>query len=162
MAPRVFYSFHYAKDAFRAAKIRGIGVVEGNQPCKDNDWESVTRGGDRAIENWIDRQMEGRTCAIILVGPETARRKWIDHEIIRAWNKKIGLLGIRIHKILDHHHQPAPPGENPFASIGWDNGRRLSDFVTVYDPPGANSAAAYAHIEANIDSWIKDAIRARK
>ena len=46
MAQRVFYSFHYKPDASRASQVRNIGAVEGNQPASDNDWETVTGGGD--------------------------------------------------------------------------------------------------------------------
>jgi len=35
---QVFYSFHYEADAWRAAQVRNMGVVEGNQPASDNEW----------------------------------------------------------------------------------------------------------------------------
>lgn len=54
MARRVFYSFHYQPDVTRVAKLRNIGVIEGNRPCTDNDWETVKRDGDAAIERWIN------------------------------------------------------------------------------------------------------------
>jgi hypothetical protein len=53
MTRRVFYSFHYVPDNWRASQVRNMGAVEGNQPAKDNDWETVTKGGDKAIEKWI-------------------------------------------------------------------------------------------------------------
>ena len=39
---RTFFSFHYKPDNWRAAKVRNMGVVEGNSPVSDNDWETVT------------------------------------------------------------------------------------------------------------------------
>jgi len=69
---RVFYSFHYKADAWRAAQVRNMGVVEGNEPVSDNDWEQITRGGDATIERWIDKQMEGRSCVVVLIGSWTA------------------------------------------------------------------------------------------
>ena len=33
---RVFYSFHYDADAWRAAQARNIGVTEHNSPVSDN------------------------------------------------------------------------------------------------------------------------------
>ena len=47
MARRVFYSFHYKNDNWRAATVRSIGTVEGNKPASDNDWETVKKGGGR-------------------------------------------------------------------------------------------------------------------
>ena len=50
MKRRVFYSFHYVPDNWRAATVRNIGAIEGNSPATDNDWETVTSGGDPAIK----------------------------------------------------------------------------------------------------------------
>lgn len=162
MTRKVFYSFHYAADAWRAAKIRQIGAIEGNRPAQDNDWEAVTRAGDKAIENWIKGQMDARTCAIVLVGPETAGRKWINYEIIEAWNRGIGLFGIRIHRLLDHQLRPARPGANPFDEIFFTGTQKpLSSVVKLYDPPGPLSADAYKEISDNIDRWIETAIDQR-
>lgn len=60
MKRNVFYSFHYEADNWRAAQIRKAGILEGNQPASDNDWESIKRGGDTAIKRWITGQMKGR------------------------------------------------------------------------------------------------------
>lgn len=57
MARKVFYSFHYQKDGWRASKVRNIGIVEGNAPASDNKWEEVKRSGDAAIRRWIRRLM---------------------------------------------------------------------------------------------------------
>lgn len=97
MARRAFYSFHYKPDNWRAATVRNIGSVEGNKPATDNNWEAITRGGDAAIENWIANQLKGRSCTVVLVGRNTANRKWINHEIVHSWNDGMGVVGIRIH-----------------------------------------------------------------
>ena len=53
MARRAFYSFHYEPDNSRAAQVRNMGMVDGNTPVADNDWETITKGGDAAIKKWI-------------------------------------------------------------------------------------------------------------
>jgi hypothetical protein len=68
MARQVFYSFHYENDNWRASQVRNIGVIEGNRPAPDNDWETLKRGGDNAIKRWIDDQMHYRSCTVVLVG----------------------------------------------------------------------------------------------
>jgi hypothetical protein len=119
MARNVFYSFHYDNDAWRASQVRNMGVVDGNTPIRDNDWEEVKKGGDKAIEKWIDDQLSGRSCAVVLVGAETANRPWVIHEIARAWNLGKGVVGDRYGLIrsctsspivwcplfVDHHSQ---------------------------------------------------------
>jgi len=42
------------EDSWRASKVRNMGAIEGNSPVTDNDWEKVKKGGDKAIEKWID------------------------------------------------------------------------------------------------------------
>ncbi|MCZ2903256.1 TIR domain-containing protein [Burkholderia thailandensis] len=86
MARKTFYSFHYKPDNWRVATVRNIGAIEGNKPAADNDWEAVTRGGDDAIKSWIATQMQGRTCIVVLVGSNTANRKWINYEIVKGWD----------------------------------------------------------------------------
>lgn len=157
---RVFYSFHYKPDNWRAAQVRNMGVVEGNAPASDNDWETVTRGGDAAIRNWIDDQMRVKSCAIVLIGSQTAGRKWIEYEIEKAWNDGKGLLGIYVHGLKNRFGNQAVKGKNPFE--GFTVGREsLSDIVRAHDPPRRRSTNVYAYIEANIADWIEAAIRIR-
>ena len=97
MARRTFFSFQHTPDNWRAAHVRNIGVVAGNRPVSNNGWETVTKGGHTAIEKWISGQMHRCSCAVVLVGSNTVFRKWIDYEIIRSWNEKMGVVGIHIH-----------------------------------------------------------------
>src|SRR5579862_8725184 len=74
MARKAFYSFHYNPDNWRASQVRNMGAIEGNAAVSDNDWETVTKGGDAAIEKWIAGQLKGRSCTVVLVGKDTAGR----------------------------------------------------------------------------------------
>jgi hypothetical protein len=139
-----------------------MGVVEGDVPVSDNDWETVTRGGDAAIERWIDAQMKGKSCAIVLIGANTAGRKWITHEIKTAWNSGKGVFGVHIHTLKDRTQSQSTRGGNPFDHLTLDGGaRRLSSVVKVYDPPHLDSTAVYAHIKQNLESWADAAIAQR-
>ncbi len=135
MAKReVFYSFHYEPDNWRASQVRSIGKVEGNSPASDNDWETI-KGSEKAIEEWIEKQLEGRSCTVVLVGEKTANRKWIDYEIVESWNKKKGVVGIYIHGIKNSSGKIANKGNNPFDYITYgSDGKKLSSIVKCYDP----------------------------
>ena len=136
MARNAFYSFEYKPDNMRAARVRSMGVIDGNAPCRDNDWESVSKGGDPAIERWIASQLAGRSTTIVLIGATTAGRKWITHEIAESWNKGMALLGVHVHGLLDWQSQPAMKGVNPFDYVTLKRtGQKLSAIVPVYDPP---------------------------
>ncbi len=117
MARRCFYSFHYKPDNWRVAKIRNIGVIEGNKPASDNDWETIVGGGDAKIEKWIAEQMQGRSCTLVLIGANTAGRKWITHEIAKSWDKGMGVLGIHIHNIGNSKGEQCAKGSNPLYHV---------------------------------------------
>lgn len=163
MAKRqVFYSFHYALDCWRASTVRSIGAIEGNRPTTDNDWETITRGGEDAIKQWIDEQIKGKSCAVILVGNQTANRKWINYEIIKAWNEGLGVVGIHIHGLKNNTGYIANKGNNPFDYITYGNsGRLLSSVVKCYDPSGLNSRARYDWIVKYLSGAVEEAIQIR-
>jgi len=162
MARRVFYSFHFQPDNWRASQVRNIGAIEGNRPASDNDWEAIKRGGDEAIKRWIAQQMNGTSCAVVLIGENTAGRKWINHEIIKAWDDGKGVVGVYIHGLLDHNQRCCARGQNPFDHIGYGGtGRKLSSIVRAYDPPYSASTDVYNYISNNIAAWIDEAIRIR-
>ncbi len=158
---KVFFSFHYQRDAWRASQVRNIGFVEGNPSASDNKWEEVKKGGDAAIQAWIDRQLAGRECTIVLVGAVTARRRWVKYEIKKSWNSGKGLFGIRIHRLLNQEVRQAAAGPSPFEQFRLKNGKALSSVVELYDPPFAKSPDVYAHIADNLSDWIDRAIGKR-
>src|SRR6185312_9831039 len=127
MARKVFFSFHFDEDHWRASQVRNMGALEGNVPCSDNDWESIKRGGDAAIKRWIGEQLYGKSCAVVLVGTQTANRPWVIHEIQEAWNAGKGVVGICIHNLKDRDGNHANKGANPFDKLTLSNGtKRLS------------------------------------
>ena len=162
---RIFYSFHYAADSWRAATVRNIGVVEGNRPATDNRWEEVKKGGDAAIQRWIDGQMRRRSCTLVLVGASTAGRRWIDYEIEKSWNNGMGLAGIHIHGLLDRDGYESEEGRNPFEGFTVTNRsgyqRNLASVAPCYDPEGWDSKDCYAWIRDNLAHIVEEAIRIR-
>ena len=96
-----------------------MGMVDGNTPVSDNYWETVKRGGDIAIERWINQQIRGRSCTVILVGSKTAGRKWITYEIKKSWNnaREEGTVTFSARSRIDHgqfdhdHRNRAPKGD---------------------------------------------------
>jgi len=162
---QIFYSFHYDNDVFRVQQIRNIGALDENKPVSVNDWETVKKGGEKAIEKWIDDNMKYRSCVVVLVGWETANRPWVNYEIKKAWNDGKGLLGIFIDDLIDPRYSREFPlfgksnrGVNPFDNILLMNGEKLSSEVICYAPP---SIGTYKYISDNIEDWIENAINAR-
>ena len=162
MARRVLYSFHFANDAWRASQVRRIGSIEGNRPVTDNEWEQVKKGGDAAIKKWIDGQLDGKSCTVVLVGAATAGRKWINYEVEKSWNDGKGVVGIRIHNLKDSSGNACLAGSNPFDTFTMNrDSKKLSAIVTLYDPPGFDSKAVYASIESNVERLVEEAVKIR-
>jgi hypothetical protein len=138
-----------------------MGVVEGNQPVSDNDWEAIKGRGEKAIQEWIDGQLKGRSCTIVLIGAATAGRKWIKYEIEKSWNDGKGVLGIYIHNLEDREEKQSSKGGNPFADFSV-SGKLLSTIVKAYDPPYSTSANVYSHIKSNLEKWVEEAVSIRE
>jgi len=163
MSRKSFYSFHYAPDNWRVSQVRNMGVIEGNSPVLDNDWETIVRGGDSAIQKWIDDQLVGKSCAIVLIGANTAGRKWINYEIQKAWNANKGLLGIHIHNLKNKDGYQSKKGSNPFYGFTMNKtDEKLSSIVKVYDPPYSISTSVYGYIKDNLAKWVEEAVSIRE
>lgn len=161
MARKVFYSFHYDNDKNRVAQVRNMGVVEGSPIASDNAWEEIKRGGDRAIKTWIDGQMKGTSCCVVLIGAATAGRKWVTYEIEEAWRERKGVVGIHIYELLNLNGEKGSKGANPLDLASTVGGHRVSAFAKTYDPPYVDSKAVYRHISENLSGWIDEAIEIR-
>lgn len=159
MAKKCFLSFHYSADSWRVQQVRQIGSIE-EQPLLDsNKWEEIKRKGDDAIETWIATNMKGKECLVVLVGEKTAGRRWVKHEIKKAWKDGLGVLAIHIHNLKDSSENQAKKGSDPFTGLTVD-GEAVSG--KVYDPPYSTSTYVYDHIKANIEDWVDAAVNARK
>lgn len=156
---QIFYSFHYANDVFRVQQIRNIGALEENKPVSHNEWETVKKGGNKAIEKWIDDNMNYRSCVVVLIGEETANRPWVKYEIKKAWQDKKGLLGIYIHNLKDPNVGKCSKGTNPFDQFTFEDGTKLSSIIRCYNPSITDT---YNDIKNNIANWIENAIADRK
>ena len=153
----VFYSFHYDNDVFRTQQIRNMGVVEGDEPVSPNDWEQIKRRGAQAVERWIEESMKYKRCVIVLVGSETSTRRWVRHEIERAYSLSKGLFGIYIHNLKCPRVGRCSQGVNPFDGFTINNGgQRLSSVIPCYDP----GHDAYNGISGNLAIWVSSAITA--
>lgn len=160
MARRVFYSFRYRNDSWRVQQVKQMGVVEGQPLLSSNQWEKVKGGGDTQIKGWIDDQMSGKSCLIVLIGTTTAGRKWVKYEIKKAWEDGRGVVGVYIHNLQDEDGNQSSKGRNPFEDFTVGK-KRLSSVAKAYDPPYLSSTNVYFHIKDNLSEWVEKAIKIR-
>ena len=130
MARRVFFSFHYEMDIWRANQVRNSNVVVGPDVAgffDHSEYEDAKKRGDAAIQRMIDRHLENTTVTVVLIGSETASRPWVKYEIAESIKRKNGLLGVEIHHLTDQYESSSYPGLIPsvpsdveFPVYSWD------------------------------------------
>ena len=127
---RVFFSFEYEHDVWRANVVRNSWVTQGKEAAGFVDaaeFEEIKKGGDAAIRRWIDDQLDGTSITVVLVGAHTCSSKWVKYEIVQSKERGNGLLGIDISKIKDRHGETTErcgqiPDGYPFYLWNQDDG----------------------------------------
>jgi hypothetical protein len=117
---RTFFSFHFQKDIWRANVVRNAQAVDAvaRWPFADASlWEESAKKSDEAIHKMIDTALIGTSVTVVLIGSETASRKFVKYEITQSKARGNGLLGVRIHNIENQHGLgsiagPVPAGVN--------------------------------------------------
>ncbi len=155
---QVFFSFEYNKDVWRASQVRNMGKVSEESTFSDNDWEEVKEKSEAKIKEWINEQMEMRSCIVVLIGKTTSSRAWVKYEIEKAYELNKGLVGIYVHNLKDHDGKQTDKGANPFYSVFTNDGERLSKYVTCYDSAYSSSQNVYNDIDNKIEELIENAI----
>ncbi len=104
MARRVFFSFQFSEDNWRANVVRNSWVTQDREDAgffDSAEWEEVKKKTDAEIKKWINGQMKGCSVTVVLVGSKTCESKWVKYEIERSIEVGKGLLEIDISKIKD-------------------------------------------------------------
>jgi hypothetical protein len=136
MARKIFFSFHYERDAWRAGQVRNSNVVSSDDRygfIDAVDWESIKKQGDEAVRRWIVDQLKDTSVTVVLIGAETANREWVRHEILKSWNRGNGLVGVRIHNVKHQDGNTDYQGRNPFDDFKLSDGRLLSSVCKTFD-----------------------------
>lgn len=158
MARKVFFSFHYDRDAWRVGQVRNSQVITNayseTQFLDKAHWEQIKRQGDYAVKQWIDNQLQGTSCTIVLIGNSTSERQWVHYEIEQSWAKGNGLFGIYIHDLKDQNGFTDRPGLNPF-----DQERFVDRYGNRYYPKVYNWLTQDGRV--NVATWIEQAIKDR-
>ena len=115
---RVFFSFHYENDIWRASNVRNSGAIQAKARAGFTDaslWDKIKRLSDEEVRRVIRDGLNGTSVTVVLIGAETADRPWVEFEIMESIARGNGLLGIKIHKIKDQTGRRSEMGEVPEA-----------------------------------------------
>lgn len=153
MARRVFFSFHYDRDIWRANQVRNSNVVAGSDVAgffDHSEYEEAKKAKDDGIRRMILKHLKDTTVTVVLIGTETANRPWVKYEIEQSLARKNGLLGIHIHHLKDQSQdssfwsgsKPNVPWNIEFPSYDWD--KDLDRFRKAIEDAGKRADAARA------------------
>jgi hypothetical protein len=157
MARKVFFSFHFKRDAWRAAQVRNADLLSNADEygvIDSVEWEKIEREGDEAVKRWINSQLKHTSVTVVLIGAETAERDWIDYEIRQSWDRGNAILGLRIHKVKHHNGETDVQGHNPLDEVHLVNGNALSSICKTYDWVSDDG-------RSNLGTWVEEAFQAR-
>lgn len=159
MARRVFFSFHYENDINRSMTVRNSWVTKGKEAAGFIDkaeFEQTKRKGDQAVYNWIDKQLEGTSVTVVLLGSETLNRPFVKYEICKSLQRGNAVIGIYIHGIRDMRTLKYTTKANVHTIIGYYQNGSPAFFDDVcdgiYDYTTQNGYL-------NMGTWIEQAAK---
>lgn len=140
MAHRTFFSFHYQRDVQRASVVRNSSKLKPSitpEWIEASIWESAKETGNEAVKRLIDDALVGTSVTAVLIGAQTASRRWVNYEIDSSIERGNGLLGIYIHNIKDFAENTDQKGTNPLPSgyptYDWINNDGYNNLGTWVD-----------------------------
>ena len=159
MARRVFFSFHYEKDIYRAMVVRKGWVTQGTEKAgfiDKADFEKLKLKGDKAVKAWIDKQLIGTSTTVVLIGSETLNREYVRYEIGKSIEKGNAIIGVKIHNIVNAVTKTKSSPGNLHTAIGrWSDTKK-----TIYFDEIADGIYDYKRDDGynNLGDWIEDAL----
>ena len=140
MTRRVFFSFDYGRDFWRASQVRNCWVATAERETAGfidtASWEEGMWKGKEAVLKWIDRELEGTYVTVVLIGHKTSGNEFVNYEIKQSRLLGKGLFGIYIHNLKDQDGKTDLKGKNPFENFCVEEKGKmtyLSQIHSTYD-----------------------------
>ena len=112
-------------------------------------WEKEKSKGPTVIKNLIEIGLKKTSVTTILIGDETAERRWVKYEIVKSFEKGNGILGIHINRIRGKEQVISSRGLNPLDRLAFqisEDGKKIRFYelvnrkwVTFADLPEINN-----------------------
>ncbi|WP_396611471.1 TIR domain-containing protein [Haloferax sp. S1W] len=161
MARRVFFSYHFQRDVWRANQVRNSWVTHPDREAAGffdaAEQEEAKRQTKKAIENWIDGQLGHTSVTAVLIGEETAERQYVQYEVEQSIKRGNALLGIRIDSLKNRYGNRGTRGENPLDHyyVDTESGEvKLSSIFPTY-----RWKEDYG--KQNMSEWVEEAVESR-
>lgn len=159
MARKTFFSFHYKNDVWRANQVRNSWVTKDDKEAAGfmdaAEFEKVEKEGEEAIHKWINKQLDGTSVTVVLIGSETNKRPYVKYELEQSWKKGNGILGIYIHQLKNQEGKTDTKGDNSFGDIftsSDDDKKYFFERFSIYDWVDDDGYK-------NMGKWIEEAAK---
>ena len=80
-------------------------------------WGEATLAGPPTIRQFLEDALDHTSATCVLIGPQTAERRWMHFEIVESIQRRNRIIGVHISGIPDGKQQTAAPGKNPLEEL---------------------------------------------
>lgn len=97
-------------------------------------WEKEKSKGPTVIKNLICAGLKMTSVTTVLIGDETADRRWVKYEIVKSFEKGNGILGIHINRIRGKEQTISSRGLNPLDRLAFqisEDGEKIRFYELV-------------------------------
>ena len=156
MKHSVFFCYDYGRDRFRVCQVaENLPLIETFNVkgiWDEGSWLMAGKRGGNSLNSMIDRELDGTSVTVVLIGHKTYELDYVDYAISESCSRGNAIVGVKIDKLLDLGGSYDVAGKNPLAKFRINERETLSDIFDTYDWIKDDG-------ETNLVSWINDAIR---
>lgn len=133
----VFFSFDYEDvKNFKVNVVRNSWLINNSQETfvDGSIWESTKTKGDAEIKQLIEEGLHKTSMTAVLIGDDTANRRWVKYEIVKSFERGNGILGIHINRIRSKSGYISSRGLNPLDRLGFEiseDGRKIKFYELI-------------------------------
>lgn len=160
MTPRVFFTFHYEQDFWRATQVRDVWVRQGGEALgiwEPPIWHEVVSGKVSPV-TLIDQALAQADVTAALISGSVSSQDYVQYAIKESHKRGKGLLAIYVYKIQDQQGGHGIIGNTRFGEIDRDANNQSVFFWQRYP--------TYRWVidegPKNLKDWIEEAARASR
>lgn len=132
-----FFSFCYEDvKNFKVNVVRKSWLLKNSEDTfiDGSIWEKEKSKGVSVIKKLIEEGLKKTSATTVLIGDETANRRWVKYEIIKSFEKGNGILGVHINRIRGKDQSISARGLNPLDRLAFqisEDGKKIRFYELV-------------------------------
>ncbi len=137
LARYIFFSFSYEDVAnFKVNVVRNSWLLNNREDTfiDGSIWETQKTKNPNIIKKLIDDGMHRTSVTAILIGENTANRRWVNYELVKSFERGNGILAININRIRGKNQYISAKGQNPLDRLAFsisDDGRKIHFYELI-------------------------------